>query len=135
MTQIQEWFREGNSDADLPAMVQALQSQLPNVQFLDFTSHRCIVTYTPSGYPTIDAVPAGRDDYERPRLFVAAGGNGTSAQASLGHAAAGLVYDGRWILQDFAIPRDVFRATNQWGKSSKKLTKAQKRAMSLAAES
>lgn len=139
LVEIQEWFRAGNSDVDLPAMTEALQSQLPAVPFIDFTSHRCIVTYTPSGYPTIDAAPSGQDNdsshgQER-RIFVAGGGNGTSAQGSdtLGHLAARLMYDGRWILDDFGIPRDVFRATNQWGQSRNKLSNAQKRALSLVA--
>ena len=133
LQEIQTWFRKGNSDADLPAMVQALRSQLPQVKFEACTSHRCIVTYTPSGYPTIDAAP-GEKSYGR--LFVATGGNGTSAQGSdtLGHLAAGLVYDGRWILEQHGISRDVFGANNQWGQSGKKLSKAQKRAMALATE-
>lgn len=127
LEEIQEWFQSGPSDNDLPAMQHALQSQLPDVEFLSFTSHRCIVTYTPSGYPTIDAVPSD----EHGRLFVATGGNGTGAQGSdtLGHAAAGLMHDGRWLEP---LPRKVFLATNQWGTTEKKLTKAQERAMALA---
>ncbi|MEM7335427.1 MAG: hypothetical protein AAF490_25335, partial [Chloroflexota bacterium] len=83
-----------------------------------------IVTYTPSGYPTIDQLPTD----ENGRLFVATGGNGTGAQGSdtLGRLAAGLMHDGRWI---DTIPRQVFLASNNWGESDKKLTKAQARAM------
>ena len=123
LKEIQTWFQSGPSDDDLPEMEAALRSQLPDVEFLDVTSHRCIVTYTPSGYPTIDAVPSDPHG----RLFVATGGNGTGAQGSdtLGHAAAGLMHDGRWIK---ALPRDVFLATNSWGDTGKKLTKAQERA-------
>ena len=36
----------------------------------EYDLHRCIVTYTPSGYPTIDAVPSDPHG----RLFVATGG-------------------------------------------------------------
>ncbi len=123
LEEIQTWFQSGPSDDDLPAMEQGLRSQLPDVEFLEVTSHRCIVTYTPSGYPTIDAVPSDPHG----RLFVATGGNGTGAQGSdtLGHAAAGLMHDGRWIAE---LPRDVFRATNDWGDAGKKLSKAQARA-------
>jgi sarcosine oxidase len=127
LEEMQAWFQSGRSDDDLPAMERALRSQLPDVEFLAFTSHRCIVTYTPSGYPTIDAVPSDPHG----RLFVATGGNGTGAQGSdtLGHAAAGLMHDGRWI---DALDRNVFLASNSWGAADKKLTKAQERAMALA---
>lgn len=137
LEEIQEWFLRGNSDADLPPMMQALQGQLPKVSFEQCTSHRCIVTYTPSGYPTIDAVPSRSNSS---RLFVAAGGNGTSAQGSdtLGQMAAGLMLDGRWTLEPFGISRDVFRATHQWGEqqgshNNQKTvpSKAQQRAMAL----
>lgn len=87
---VQTWFRTGNSDACQPAMAAAMQSLLPQVEFLGMTTKRCIVCYTPSGLPTIDQVSE--------RIYVAAGGNGSGAKGSdtLGRLAAGLVYDGRW---------------------------------------
>ncbi|MCB0000160.1 MAG: hypothetical protein KDE56_30560, partial [Anaerolineales bacterium] len=87
------------------------------------TTHCCIVTYTPSGYPTIDGAPG--DVYGR--LFIATGGNGSSAQGSdtFGWLAAGWMVDGRWPDD---LPRQPFLATNKWGESKKKLTKAQERA-------
>lgn len=123
LAELQDWFRDGPSDVDLPPMERALRSILPKVEFGNIASHRCIVTYTPSGYPTIDRVPS--DPYNR--LFVATGGNGSGAGGAdtLGHLAAGLVYDGRWIDE---LPREVFLATNQWGENKKVLTKAQERA-------
>ena len=126
LEEVQAWFQNGPSDDDLPPMVNAIQSVLPEVNFKKLTSHRCIVTYTPSGYPTIDQLPTD----ENGRLFVATGGNGTGAQGSdtLGHLAAGLMHDGRWIE---SIPRDVFLASKSWGQTDKKLTKAQARAMKL----
>lgn len=128
LAELQQWFQRGNSDVDLPPMERALRSILPDVEFGKVTSHRCIVTYTPSGYPTIDRVPS---DPHR-RLFVATGGNGSGAGGAdtLGRLAAGLVHDGRWI-ED--LPRSVFLATNQWGESGKSLTKAQSRAAGVAA--
>lgn len=127
LAEVQRWFREGDSDCDRPAMAQALHQVLPEVNFVNISSHRCIVTYTPSGYPMIDRVPSD----EHGRLYVATGGNGSGAAGSdtLGRLAAGLMHDGRW-LED--LPRAPFVATNQWGQSSKVLTKAQARAMALA---
>ncbi|MEM9654732.1 MAG: FAD-binding oxidoreductase [Actinomycetota bacterium] len=109
LIEVQEWFRSGSSDDDRPGMERALRSILPTVDLLDVTAHRCIVAYTPSGYPTIDAAPGDRTG----RLFVAAGGNGTGAQGSdtLGLLAAGLLFDGRWLDE---IPREPFRAASGW---------------------
>ncbi|MEZ4615665.1 MAG: FAD-binding oxidoreductase [Caldilineaceae bacterium] len=124
LTEVQAWFQRGDSDCDKPAMERALKRILPEVAFGKITSHRCIVTYTPSGYPMIDSVPSD----EHGRLFVATGGNGSGAAGSdtLGLLAAGLLHDGRWI---DGLPREPFLATNQWGQSKKVLTKAQKRAL------
>ncbi len=127
LTAVQTWFQQGDSDRDRAAMERALRLILPAVEFLDITTHRCIVTYTPSGYPTIDRAPGDAHG----RLFVATGGNGTGAAGSdtLGMVAAGLMHDGRWLDE---LPREPFLATNQWGKSNKVLTKAQERALALA---
>ena len=122
--ELQAWFQRGASDLDLPAMEAAFRDLLPDVEFLGMTSHRCIVTYTPSGYPTIDRVPSDPHG----RLFVATGGNGSGAGGSdtLGLLAAGLMFDGRWI---DALPRDLFLATNEWGMGKDGPSKAQARAM------
>jgi len=124
LSEVQAWFQHGSSDLDLPAMETALRDLLPDVEFLGMTSHRCIVTYTPSGYPTVDQVPS--DPYGR--LFVATGGNGSGAGGSdtLGLLAAGLMFDGRWIDE---LQRDLFLATNEWSEGKRGLSKAQKRAM------
>ena len=124
LAEIQAWFQRGDSDRDKPAMERALRQILPDVEFLNISSHRCIVTYTPSGYPMIDGVPSDPHG----RLFVATGGNGAGAAGSdtLGSLAAGLLHDGRWIE---SLPREPFLATNQWGQSKKVLTKAQARAL------
>ena len=100
LADVQKWFQRGNSDACKPAMVRALQSLLPTTDFTRFETRRCIVCYTPSGLPTIDTVS--------PRIVVATGGNGSGAKGSdtLGHLAAGLLFDGRW-LDD--IPRAPFQ--------------------------
>lgn len=123
LAEVQEWFRSGASDDDLPAMERAMRGLLPSVRFDDISSHRCIVAYTPSGYPTIDGAP----DDQTGRLFVAAGGNGTSAQGSdtLGRAAAGLMLDGTWPDD---LPRQPFLATNRWDATATRRSKAQTRA-------
>lgn len=122
--EMQEWFGRGESDLDLPAMEKAMRDLLPDVDFLAMSSHRCIVTYTPSGYPTIDRVPSDPHG----RLFVATGGNGSGAGGSdtLGLLAAGLMVDGRWIDD---VPRELFLATHEWGEGGKGLSKAQERAV------
>lgn len=129
LAEVQAWFQQGDSDQDKAAMVRAIQQILPTVNFLNITTHRCIVTYTPSGYPMIDRVPSDLHG----RLFVATGGNGAGAAGSdtLGRLAAGLMHDGRWIE---GLPREPFLATNQWGASKKVLTKAQARALALAGQ-
>lgn len=127
LDEAQTWFRQGVDKQDRDAMANALQTILPEVSFGPITAHCCIVTYTPSGYPTIDQVPS--DD--NGRLFVATGGNGTGAQGSdtLGRLAAGLMMDGRWIE---TIPRRPFLATHRWGDVQHPRTKAQQRALEQA---
>lgn len=127
LEEVQAWFQHGDSDCDKAPMDRAIKQILPDVDFGTITSHRCIVTYTPSGYPMIDRVPSD----EHGRLFVATGGNGSGAAGSdtLGKLAAGLMHDGRWLEE---LPREAFLATNQWGQSEKVLTKAQARALALA---
>ncbi len=102
---VQVWFRHGDSDLCKPAMARALQGLLPAVEFLAMTSARCIVSYTPSGLPTVDAVSE--------RIYVAAGGNGSSAKCAdtIGWLAAGLIHDGRWPAE---IERKPFQAQARW---------------------
>lgn len=99
LADVQQWFREGNSDTAKGAMERALHAQFPDITFLSFETKRCIVCYTPSRYPSIDAVSE--------RIFVATGGNGRGAKGSdtIGRLAAGFMHDGSW-LDD--IPREPF---------------------------
>ncbi len=100
LAEVQTWFRTGDSDVCKPAMTRALRAMLPETEFLSMTTGRCIICYTPSGFPAIDAVSE--------RSFVATGGNGSSAKCSdtLGYLAAGLIHDGRWPGE---IERSPFR--------------------------
>jgi len=100
LAEVQQWFREGDSDTAKDAMQAALHAQFPDTTFLSLETKRCIVCYTPSRYPSIDAVDE--------RIFVATGGNGQGAKGAdtLGELAAGFMHDGRWLAD---IPREPFR--------------------------
>lgn len=117
------WFRTGDSDADLPALERVLRSMLPTVEFTATTSHRCIVTYTPSRYPTVAAAP----DDGSGRIVVATGGNGTGAQCSdaLGWLAALVATDRPWPDD---VPSEPFRVGHDWGGRPPTASRAQRRA-------
>lgn len=121
--EVRAWFRSGDSDLDLEPMESALRALLSGIDLGRATTHRCIVTYTPAGYPTIDVAPG--DDHGR--IVVAAGGNGTGAQGSdaLGRLAAGLVHDGRWPDE---VERGGFRTGHRWDDPAVRLSNAQRRA-------
>ncbi|MFW2334051.1 NAD(P)/FAD-dependent oxidoreductase [Ilumatobacter sp.] len=123
LDEVQAWFRSGESDRDLEPMERALRKLLPGIELGDVTTHRCIVAYTPSGYPTIDGAPGDAHG----RIVVATGGNGTGAQGSdtLGSLAAGLVHDGSWPDE---LDRSVFGARRRWEAPAARLSNAQRRA-------
>lgn len=100
LADVQDWFRSGDSDTCKEAMASALQSLWPSVAFTAIESQRCIVCYTPSGYPTIDEVEQG--------LWVVTGGNGTGASKAdgIGYLAAGQIMKGEWLLD---VPRALFK--------------------------
>lgn len=80
------WMIDGNSDVMLEPMREALQAILPGLHGRSWQTKRCLVSYTPSGYPIIDEVVPGR-------VYVAAGGNGSAAKSSdaIGRLAAQIV--------------------------------------------
>ncbi len=82
LTEIQEWFKNGNKNDNRPVLVKALKSLLPSLSFEEIQEKRCIVCYTKHGKPYIGPIEKG--------LFVAAGGNGYAAMSSdtLGKIAA-----------------------------------------------
>ena len=100
LAEVQDWFRQGNSELCLPAMTRAVRSILPGVEFRSIRSGRCIVTYTPSGYPIVDRLAD--------HLVVATGGNGSGAKGSdtLGYLAALTAAGESWPAD---IPADLFR--------------------------
>jgi len=100
LKEVQDWFRHGDSATCRPAMARALQAQLPAVSFQNITDHRCVVCYTPNGYPTIDQI----DEH----IYVATGGNGSGAKGSdtIGRLAAGLILGHKWLPH---IEKELFK--------------------------
>jgi len=86
-----DWYGHGDSDVMLDVLRDAVVRIVPGIEVLDWHTGRCVITRTPNGLPIIKPVV---DD----RLYVAVGGNGSSAYCSdaLGHLAAGLVVHRKW---------------------------------------
>jgi len=86
---VQDWFRSGDSDANLKNLKDALIKIMPAVKVEGFVTKRCIVSFTKHGKPYIGAL-------NNDGLFVAAGGNGYSAMCSdaLGRIASHLLTEG-----------------------------------------
>lgn len=86
------WMRSGRDDGMAEAILQALKSFMPGLPVLSMRPKRCLVTYTKHGKPYLDQIGE--------RLFVAVGGNGTSAKCAdtLGYLAALMVSGREWPL-------------------------------------
>ncbi|MCB8962204.1 MAG: FAD-binding oxidoreductase [Ardenticatenales bacterium] len=108
LEQMRDWFWRGNTDAHKIAMQTFLRDLFPGLEVLGWQTKPCIVCYTPSGKPFVDAY----DD----RIFVLTGGNGTGAHPSdaLGKLAADLMVTGNW---NSSLDRDPFRLqfADDWG--------------------
>lgn len=102
LKEIQDWFRDGDSDVFLGDFERILRSILPKVEFLSFQTKRCILSHTHKKYPIIDQITG--------RSYVATGAHGCGAKSAdtFGRMAAGLMLDSLWLP---GIPRDLFRAT------------------------
>ena len=86
-----DWMRKGKSDLFIDNFKNALKQILPDLHVEAYHTGRCLVTYTRHGKPYIAEV--------LPRqLYVATGGNGSSAKSSdaLGHLAAQLLEKNSW---------------------------------------
>jgi len=79
LTEIQQWFRTGNTDAVAASMRSAMTSILPSVDFTDFETGPCIITMTENDHPIVDRVGDS--------IYVAVGGNGAGAKSSDGWGA------------------------------------------------
>jgi len=88
--EMQEWMVKGDSNLVFAEMKQALLSILPNLKAASFHTRRCLITYTSHRKPYIDEIADG--------LFVAAGGNGSSAKCSdtIGKLGAQLITQENW---------------------------------------
>lgn len=86
LEEVQQWFRSGNSEMNLPVLKNALQQVMPNLQVQDYIAKRCIITYTKHRKQYI-----GETNCKG--LYVATGGNGFSAMCSdaLGNIASHVV--------------------------------------------
>ncbi len=95
------WMIRGDSAAMAAPMRAALEAMIPDLAADHYETHRCLVAYTAHGKPYIDQLTE--------RVYVATGGNGTSAKCSdtLGWLAANLMQMGGWML-DF--DRALFEA-------------------------
>ena len=107
LEEMRDWFLRGNTDAHKIAMQTFIRDLFPGLEVLSWQTKPCIVCYTPSGKPFVDAY----DD----RIFVLTGGNGTGAHPSdaLGKLAADLMATGAW---NSSLDRDPFRLqfANDW---------------------
>ncbi len=91
LASIQQWFHRGLSERSLLAMKAVVTDILPQIKWQSFHTERCIVCYTPSRSPYIDALIPDR-------LYLAVGGNGGGAKISdsFGWLAARLAAYGEW---------------------------------------
>jgi N-methyl-L-tryptophan oxidase len=87
---MRDWMIHGDSDVHKADLQAALQAIIPRLSASNWFTKRCLVTYTPHGKPYVDQLDE--------RLFVATGGNGTSAKCAdtLGHLAAQLMVGQAW---------------------------------------
>ena len=89
--EINQWYREGDSDRFLPAFKRVVTKLFPEMEVLSWHTGRCVITYTTHGQPYIDALMPGR-------LYTAMGGNGSSAKAAdpFGNIAANMMLNDGW---------------------------------------
>lgn len=89
--EIQQWFKNGAGEDNIPVLRKALQNILPGLLLEDCLEKRCIVCYTPHGKPYIGQV-------ENKSLYIAAGGNGYAAMSSdaLGRLAASVLLENKF---------------------------------------
>jgi len=103
------WVAHGDAEPAAAAMVDAATKLVGLRDPVGIRTHRCLVTYTPSGWPMVDEVDEG--------VFVATGGNGLGAKSSdgIGGLAAVRVLEGRW--RDEVIEESCFRAVVAGGET------------------
>ncbi len=100
LQEMRDWMIAGDSDVAAQEMQAAMLAVLPDLAAESFETKRCLVTYTTHGKPYIDQVAD--------HIYVAVGGNGSSAKSSdtLGWLAANLMQMGTF---PNGFKRDDFR--------------------------
>lgn len=103
--EIDDWYRNGDSDEARPDLVAAFTTVFPELPVDGYHTEGCVITYTPHGRPFIDELDA-------PGLFVAAGGNGHGASWAdgAGWLVAALVGGQDWGGGQEGLSREAFRA-------------------------
>ncbi|HRH59532.1 MAG TPA: FAD-dependent oxidoreductase [Chitinophagaceae bacterium] len=86
LEEVQQWFRNGDSEMNLPVLKQALQEVMPHLMVQEYIAKRCIITYTKHRKQYIS-------ETDCKGLYIATGGNGYSAMCSdaLGNIASHVV--------------------------------------------
>lgn len=99
--EMNRWMRSGPSDSVKDEMLATMRGLINDLDVISAATKRCLVSYTPGGWPMIDQVDEG--------LFVAVGGNGLGAKASdaIGALAAELMTGRRW---DASVDPECFKA-------------------------
>ncbi len=87
----QAWFQSGHSDEMLEDLKTAVLQLVPGIEVISWHTERCMITRTPNKFPIIKAIIPDK-------LFVAVGGNGSSASCAdaLGEMAANLIIHNQW---------------------------------------
>ncbi|MCB0224988.1 MAG: FAD-binding oxidoreductase [Anaerolineae bacterium] len=100
--ELRAWFNSGGSRAEAEALKTVLLDLIPDLTATTFLHKPCVTTYTPHRHPFIDTLETGR-------IFVAAGGCGSSAKSSneIGRLAAVLLLQNSW--GDEALAADDFK--------------------------
>lgn len=88
LEEVQQWFRNGDSEMNLPVLKKTLHEVMPHLQVQDYIAKRCIITYTKHRKQYI-----GETNCKG--LYIATGGNGYSAMCSdaLGNIASHVVLE------------------------------------------
>lgn len=94
LEEMQAWMTRGDSNVVAHEMATAVRQIIPGLGAHSWQTKRCLITYTPHGKPFIGEVETGR-------VYVATGGNGSSAKSSdaIGRLAADLVVNGKWAAE------------------------------------
>ncbi len=97
-----DWFHADGSADEADVLRRALLDLIPGLAARSFVRKACVLAYTEHGYPYLDAVEPGR-------LYVAAGGCGSSAKSSneIGRMAALMTAQDAWT---YDIAAQHFRA-------------------------